>query len=67
MWHLLLKGPGQPDTPHALPEGTTRVGRSEDNELVLEGERVSRHHARLHVEGALREAVQVETEPAGGR
>ncbi|HET9449339.1 MAG TPA: FHA domain-containing protein [Aggregicoccus sp.] len=52
MWHLLLKGPGQPDTPHALPEGTTRVGRSEDNELVLEGERVSRHHARLHVEGA---------------
>jgi class 3 adenylate cyclase len=55
MWHLLLQGPGHPDTRHALPEGITRVGRSDENDLVLEGDRVSRHHARLHVEaGVLR-------------
>jgi adenylate cyclase len=55
MWHLLLNGPGHSETSRALPEGTTRVGRAEDNDVVLNGDLVSRHHARLHVEdGALR-------------
>lgn len=53
MWHLLLNGPGHPETSRALPEGTTCVGRAEDNDVVLDGDLVSRHHARLHVEGGV--------------
>ena len=74
MWHLLLQGPGHPDTQHALPEGTTRVGRSDENELVLDGERVSRQHARLHLAGGVlrledlgsRNGTRVNGEPVQG-
>ncbi|WP_018954340.1 FHA domain-containing protein [Thioalkalivibrio sulfidiphilus] len=32
----------------ALPPGTTRIGRKEDNDIVLPDRTVSGHHARIH-------------------
>ena len=39
---------------HPLAPGTIRIGRGRDNDLVLSGRGVSRHHARLmYIDGAL--------------
>ena len=40
---------GHPDRVVALSAGTTRIGRSPDNELVLDEENVSRRHAQIEV------------------
>jgi adenylate cyclase len=50
-WQLIINGPGYFDTPFALPEGMTQVGRAEENDVVLSGDLVSRRHLRLHVTG----------------
>ncbi len=52
MWQLVINGPGYFDTPFELPEGTTDLGRADENAVVLSGDKVSRRHARLHVRGA---------------
>lgn len=54
MWQLVINGPGYFDTKYDLPEGTTHVGRADENDIVLSGDLVSRKHARFHVtKGAL--------------
>lgn len=57
MWQIIINGPGYFDTPYDLPEGTTSLGRADENDIVLGGDLVSRRHARLHVEG---DALRVE-------
>lgn len=47
MWQIVLNGPGYLDTWHELREGETRVGRGDDNTVVLGGDSVSRQHARF--------------------
>lgn len=47
MWQLIINGPGYFDTFYQLPEGVTALGRSEENDIVLSGDLVSRRHARL--------------------
>lgn len=49
MWQLVINGPGYFDTTYDLPEGTTHVGRADENDVVLSGDLVSRKHARFHV------------------
>lgn len=51
MWQIVLNGPGYLDTPYELPPGETRIGRGDENEIVLAGGLVSRSHARLVVVG----------------
>ncbi|AKU92301.1 adenylate/guanylate cyclase domain-containing protein [Vulgatibacter incomptus] len=51
MWQIVLNGPGYLDARYELPIGETRLGRAWDNDIVLTGDLVSRHHARLVVEG----------------
>jgi adenylate cyclase len=51
MWQLVINGPGYFDTAYELPEGTTHLGRADENDVVLSGDLVSRRHARLHVQG----------------
>ena len=51
MWQILINGPGYFDTPYDLPEGETHLGRADENDIVLTGDKVSRRHARLRVEG----------------
>ncbi|MDX2011256.1 MAG: adenylate/guanylate cyclase domain-containing protein [Myxococcaceae bacterium] len=51
MWQLVINGPGYFDTKYDLPEGTTHVGRADENDIVLSGDLVSRKHARFHVTG----------------
>jgi class 3 adenylate cyclase len=51
MWQVVLNGPGYLDTAYELREGETLLGRSEENQIVLAGENVSRQHARLVLEG----------------
>jgi adenylate cyclase len=51
MWQLVINGPGYFDTKYDLPEGTTHVGRADENDVVLSGDHVSRKHARFHVTG----------------
>jgi pSer/pThr/pTyr-binding forkhead associated (FHA) protein len=46
---LLIKQPGHPDRTVRLPEGATRMGRAEDNEVVLADVGVSRRHAQVYV------------------
>lgn len=46
---LLIKQPGHPDRTVRLPEGATRLGRAEDNEVVLADVGVSRRHAQVYV------------------
>lgn len=54
MWQIVLNGPGYLDTCYDLPEGETSLGRSEEMDVVLAGELVSRRHALLRVrDGAL--------------
>lgn len=53
MWQLVINGPGYFDTPYELREGTTHIGRADENDIVLSGDLVSRKHARLIVQGAL--------------
>lgn len=50
MWRLIINGPGYFDTPFDLPEGATALGRSEENDIVLSGDLVSRRHARFLLE-----------------
>jgi class 3 adenylate cyclase len=45
--HLVLEGPGGFRTVRALPEGVTTFGRQATADVVLDGEGVSREHARL--------------------
>jgi len=47
MFQIVLNGPGYLDTRYELPAGETLLGRADDNHIVLSGEGVSRHHARL--------------------
>lgn len=51
MWQITINGPGYFDTAYDLPEGTTTLGRADENDIVLSGDLVSRKHARLHVRG----------------
>ncbi|MDP1923033.1 MAG: adenylate/guanylate cyclase domain-containing protein [Myxococcales bacterium] len=51
MWQLVINGPGYFDTKYDLPEGTTHVGRADENDIVLSGDLVSRKHANFHVTG----------------
>jgi adenylate cyclase len=51
MWQLVINGPGYFDTKYDLPEGTTHVGRADENDIVLSGDLVSRKHAHFHVTG----------------
>jgi pSer/pThr/pTyr-binding forkhead associated (FHA) protein len=46
---LLIKQPGHADRTVRLPEGATRMGRAEDNEVVLADVGVSRRHAQVYV------------------
>ncbi len=50
MWLLVLKRSGEVSWTR-LTEGYTRVGRGSDNDLVLVGRGVSRHHALFHLDG----------------
>lgn len=54
---LTIRQPGHPDRALTLSEGATRLGRAEDNELVLADVGVSRRHARILV---TRDRVRVE-------
>lgn len=38
---------------HAVKEGVTTIGRSEENEIVINDAQASRHHARITLEGAM--------------
>lgn len=49
MWQILINGPGYFDTPYNLPDGDTHLGRADENDVVLTGDKVSRRHARLRV------------------
>ncbi len=51
MWQLVINGPGYFDTQYDLPEGTTHLGRADDNDIVLSGDLVSRRHLRFYVNG----------------
>lgn len=52
MWQIVINGPGYFDTPYPLPDGETHVGRADENDVVLTGDKVSRRHARFFVDGA---------------
>lgn len=54
---LLIVGPDGQATEFPLKEGTLKVGRGQNNDLVIVGRGVSRHHAELVVSGG---SVQVE-------
>ena len=62
MWQILINGPGYFDTSYNLPEGDTHLGRADENEVVLTGDKVSRRHARIRVNGG-----QVTLEDLGSR
>ena len=51
MWQIVISGPGYFDTPYNLPDGDTHLGRADENDIVLTGDKVSRRHARLRVQG----------------
>ncbi|KEF43436.1 MAG: peptidoglycan glycosyltransferase [Cyanobium sp. CACIAM 14] len=44
---LVIQQPGQPDRSHPLHGGLYRIGRSNDNDLVIDHTAVSRRHALL--------------------
>ena len=46
---LVIRQPGHPERVVRLQEGVTRLGRAEDNDVVLSDVGVSRRHARLVV------------------
>ena len=74
MWQILINGPGYFDTSYNLPEGDTHLGRADENEVVLTGDKVSRRHARLRVNGGQvtledlgsRNGTQLATKPVSG-
>ncbi|MFN0064153.1 MAG: FHA domain-containing protein [Myxococcaceae bacterium] len=74
MWQLTINGPGYFDTAYDLPEGTTSLGRADENDIVLSGDLVSRRHGRLRVRGGevtfedlgSRNGSRVNGEPADG-
>jgi adenylate cyclase len=47
MPQLIIDQPGVPPMSFPLGEGELRLGRSEDSDIVLVADEVSRHHARL--------------------
>lgn len=52
---VVIRQPDHPDRVVRLSAGETRIGRAEDNEIVLSDVGVSRYHARVHfVDGTLR-------------
>src|SRR5690606_23249501 len=51
MWKIVLNGPGYLETTYELKQGESRLGRAEDNHIVLAGENVSRQHGRLVLDG----------------
>jgi pSer/pThr/pTyr-binding forkhead associated (FHA) protein len=46
---VIIRCPGQPERRIILGEGTSRIGRAEDSELVLSDAGVSRNHARISI------------------
>lgn len=46
---VIVRQPGEPDRVVTLSEGATRIGRAEDNELVLADVGVSRRHAQIFI------------------
>lgn len=46
---VVIRQPGHPDRVVRLQEGATRIGRAEDNELMLSDVGVSRRHAQIFV------------------
>jgi len=48
---LIIRREGYPDRVETLVEGDTRLGRAQDNELVLSDVAVSRRHAQISVSG----------------
>ena len=51
-WLIILNGPRRGQLYRIHRQGTT-IGRARDNDIVLEDETVSRHHARLLVESGI--------------
>lgn len=47
MARFTISGEGKPPVVFPLAPGETRIGRATDNDAVLEGDGVSRYHARL--------------------
>lgn len=47
MPQLIIDQPGVPPMSFPLDEGEVRLGRSEDSDIVLVADEVSRHHARI--------------------
>ena len=45
---IIVRQPGYPDRTEQLRQGATRIGRAEDNELVLSDVGVSRRHAQIY-------------------
>jgi class 3 adenylate cyclase len=45
--YIIIQGPGHNDTRVALREGITSFGRLPSNDVILLGDLVSRHHARI--------------------
>lgn len=52
MARLTISGPGGAPSVHMLAPGETGIGRAADNALVLDGDGVSRRHARFVGDGA---------------
>ena len=46
---IVVRQPGQEDRVVRIHEGATRIGRAEDNEIVLSDVGVSRRHAQIYV------------------
>ena len=45
--YIVIEGPGHDHTRHTLQEGITSLGRLSANDIILLGDLVSRHHARI--------------------
>lgn len=48
---VVIRQPDHPERVVVLERGETRIGRAEDNEIVLSDVGVSRHHARILIRG----------------
>jgi len=53
MARFTITADGKPPTVLQLGNGQTRIGRALDNEAVIEGDGVSRYHARLTLEAGI--------------
>ncbi len=51
MIEVVIDKPGAPPLTYRLRGGVYGIGRQDDNEIVLDDKEVSRHHARLLVDG----------------